>query len=232
MQNTTNDRAPRMPGRPRNRNDARTLLRSRPVQIALIAGTLLEASVVARGGQPHPQPEGPRPLAAVLALPPRVAELALEEQPAPDTSSRAARLAERYRSRGYRVSDRLASQIHEAAVDNGIDPALAFGLVRAESGFRNSATSNVGATGLTQLMPSTARWIEPGTSRSDLRDSETNLRIGFRYLSRLIHRYDGDTTLALLAYNRGPGTVDRLVRRGRDPDNGYADLVRGESRSR
>jgi soluble lytic murein transglycosylase-like protein len=219
--------APRMPVRPRLRNDARTLLRSRWVQAVLVAGTLGEALVISgglHGGRTRP--EAPRPLATVqVERAPKLTELQLG--PATPASPTARTLAERYRRKGYRVSDRLARQIHSAAVDNGIDPALAFGLVRTESGFRNSATSHVGATGLTQLMPATARWLEPGTTRSDLRDSETNLRIGFRYLRGLIRRYDGDTTLALLAYNRGPGTVDRLVRRGRDPDNGYADMVRG-----
>jgi soluble lytic murein transglycosylase-like protein len=226
MQRYENDHAPRLAQRPRLRNDARTLLRSRPVQLVLLMGGLLEAGMIAQ--RDAVADSSAETLTAMRAAPPRrLTELALARPAEVPAESRALRLARKYRRRGYPVSDRLARQIHAAAVDNGIDPALAFGLVRTESGFRNSATSHVGATGLTQLMPATARWLEPGTTRSDLRDSETNLRIGFGYLRSLIHRYDGDTTLALLAYNRGPGTVDRLVKRGRDPDNGYADMVRG-----
>ncbi|HET8657076.1 MAG TPA: lytic transglycosylase domain-containing protein [Longimicrobiaceae bacterium] len=134
-------------------------------------------------------------------------------------------LAAGYRAKGYPVTTTLARSIDEAAQANGIDPEVAFGLVRTESSFKNSATSNVGAIGLTQLMPATARWLEPGTTRNDLRDPETNLNLGFRYLRQLIDRYDGDTRLALLAYNRGPGTVDRVLKRGGNPDNGYADMV-------
>ena len=103
--------------------------------------------------------------------------------------------------------------------------------MKTESGFKNSATSHVGAIGLTQLMPATARWLKPGVTRSQLRDSETNLSIGFRYLRELIEKYDGDTELALLAYNRGPGTVDRVLKRGGNPDNGYADMVMGRRNS-
>lgn len=125
----------------------------------------------------------------------------------------------------YGISRDLAERIYDQATDAQINPDLAFGLVHAESSFRNSATSNVGAVGLTQLMPSTARWLEPGTSVRDLRDADTNLRIGFQYLKQLMDRYEGDSELALLAYNRGPGTVDRVLKAGGNPDNGYAELV-------
>lgn len=139
-----------------------------------------------------------------------------------------ARLARKYIRQGYEVPPSLATEIHETALEFDIDPSLAFGLVRAESSFRNSATSYVGAIGLTQLMPRTARWMEPGVTRKELRDPETNLRIGFKYLRYLLDKYEGDERLALLAYNRGPGTVDRVLRRGGNPDNGYVEKVMGE----
>lgn len=130
---------------------------------------------------------------------------------------------DRYQSLG--LDRELAEQIYDIAVENEIDPETAFGLVRTESEFKDHATSRVGALGLTQLMPATARWLRPGVEEGDLRDSETNLSIGFKYLNDLIEKYEGDIRLALLAYNRGPGTVDRVVARGEDPDNGYADAV-------
>ncbi|HEU0052202.1 MAG TPA: transglycosylase SLT domain-containing protein, partial [Longimicrobium sp.] len=57
-------------------------------------------------------------------------------------------------------------------------------------------------------------------------EPEANLRVGFRYLRQLIGKYD-DLQLALLAYNRGDGAVDRDLRRGRDPENGYTRAVLG-----
>jgi soluble lytic murein transglycosylase-like protein len=125
----------------------------------------------------------------------------------------------------YKISTSLAKNIYKAAVANNITPHTAFGLVRAESSFRTAATSPVGATGLTQLMPATARWLVPGTTRQQLKNPETNLRIGFKYLRSLIDKYDGDEKLALLAFNRGPGTVDKVLKRGGNPDNGYAEKV-------
>lgn len=119
----------------------------------------------------------------------------------------------------------LATEIHAAAEQEGIPARLAFGLVRTESSFKRTAVSPVGAVGYTQLMPATARLFEPGLRRRQLFDPATNLHVGFRYLHELMVRYNGDVRLALTAYNRGPDTVDRLVSRGRDPENGYADLV-------
>lgn len=128
-------------------------------------------------------------------------------------------------SRLYDVPVGLAVQIHKAASTEGIPSRLAFGLVRTESEFKRTAVSPVGAVGLTQVMPSTAKWFRKGTTRQDLFDSQTNLHIGFKYLHQLIDKYDGDVRLALTAYNRGPGVVDKLVKRGRDPENGYATKV-------
>jgi hypothetical protein len=139
------------------------------------------------------------------------------------------KLSAQFVQRGYRVSPELALSIHEAALRYEIDPKTAFGLVRAESGFRNTATSPVGAVGLTQLMPRTAAWMEPGVTREQLRNPDVNLDIGFKYLRYLKDKYNGNEDLALLAYNRGPGTVDRALRRGLNPDNGYAAFVRGEA---
>ena len=222
------------------RNDLGSLLRSRLVQGLLVAtaaaqGTAmgvkhhaqaapdLSAAMVA----PAPVAVAPAPkLSAPVAVPAKAARKVQAEKPA-SASDKARQLARKYSRKGYRVTPALALKIHSAAVANDIDPEIAFGLVRTESSFQNSATSYVGAVGLTQLMPATARWLEPGVTVKQLRNPDTNLDIGFRYLRQLIDDYEGDTDLALLAYNRGPGTVNRILKRGGDPDNGYADKVRG-----
>ncbi|HEX2210002.1 MAG TPA: lytic transglycosylase domain-containing protein, partial [Longimicrobium sp.] len=153
----------------------------------------------------------------------RDANVALAEEKTSDKDAVIKRNIERYKE--YTIPRDLAENIYDIALEENIDPDMAFGLVRTESAFKNSATSHVGAIGLTQLMPSTARWLKPGVTTRDLREPETNLRIGFKYLAELIEKYDGDKELALLAYNRGPGTVDRVLKRGGNPDNGYPDMV-------
>lgn len=185
----------------------------RPTTVQILAGVLLMAPaglMSMRGVQPVTRgTTAPIELAPIEAV---VSGVSAEQ--------RAATYA-----REYRIPTDLARKIYEAAVAHDIAPHTAFGLVRAESSFRTTATSPVGATGLTQLMPATARWLAPGTTRAELKDPRTNLQIGFKYLRQLIDKYDGNEELALTAFNRGPGTVDRLIKRGRNPDNGYAEKV-------
>lgn len=130
-------------------------------------------------------------------------------------------------ARRYGISMELASAIERAARAEGIETELAFRLVRVESAFRPNAESYAGALGLTQVMPATAEFLQPGITRAQLLDRDTNLRLGFRYLKDLLAVYDGDEEEALTAYNRGPGTVARIRGAGGDPANGYSDLVLG-----
>lgn len=125
----------------------------------------------------------------------------------------------------YNIAADLAAAIYDVALSEGVDPGLAFRLVRTESGFTQNAKSKVGAVGYTQVLPSTARLYEPGLTNKQLFDRSTNLRLGFRYLRDLLERYDGNLRLALLAYNRGPGRVQELLDAGRDPQNGYSTAV-------
>ena len=125
----------------------------------------------------------------------------------------------------YRIPADLATTIYDVALSEGIDPGLAFRLVKVESGFTQRAKSRAGAIGFTQVLPSTARLYEPGLTTEQLFDRDTNLRIGFRYLRDLLDRYPTNMSLALLAYNRGPGKVEELLGKGRDPQNGYATSV-------
>lgn len=129
-------------------------------------------------------------------------------------------------ARRYRISGELAQTIAESARAEGIDPELGFRLVHTESRFKPRARGRFGALGLVQLMPGTARGIDRSLrTEEQILDPENNLRVGFRYLRRLIGMYDGNVRLALLAYNRGENTVSRLLRRGQDPENGYSRRV-------
>lgn len=125
----------------------------------------------------------------------------------------------------YKIPGDLATSIFDIALAEGIDPELAFRLVKLESSFNERATSSVGAIGLTQLMLPTARFFDRGVTRDGLYERKTNLRIGFRYLRALIGEYKGNTKLALLVYNRGEVAVKKALDAGENPTNGYDRIL-------
>jgi soluble lytic murein transglycosylase-like protein len=125
----------------------------------------------------------------------------------------------------YQIPADLAADIYDIALSEGIDPALGFQLVKIESNFKSSAQSNMGALGYTQVQLATARFYQPGVTAKQLMERETNLRVGFRFLRDLMNKFDRDTRLALLAYNRGPARVSEILAQGGNPANGYSDAV-------
>ncbi|MEO5813840.1 MAG: transglycosylase SLT domain-containing protein [Gemmatimonadaceae bacterium] len=125
----------------------------------------------------------------------------------------------------YSIDAKLASTIVDVAQAEGIDPELAFRLVKLESDFKVRATSPVGAIGLTQLMPSTAKFYQKDITVQKLYNPNTNLRIGFRYLRGLVDEYDGNMKTALLVYNRGPVAVAKSRAQGDNPSNGYDRIL-------
>jgi soluble lytic murein transglycosylase len=103
----------------------------------------------------------------------------------------------------------LRREVAAAARDAGLDPAFIYGLIRQESRFVMDARSGVGASGLMQLMPSTAKWTAkkigvPYTPEL-LTDRDTNLRLGNAYLRLVLDDVGGSQPMAAAAYNAGPG---------------------------
>ena len=91
-----------------------------------------------------------------------------------------------------------------------LDPAYVYGLIRQESRFVMDARSSVGASGLMQVMPATARWTArkiglAGFTPDQLTDRDTNIAIGTGYLKLVLDDFGGSMPLAAAAYNAGPG---------------------------
>lgn len=96
----------------------------------------------------------------------------------------------------------------------GVDPNLAFAVMRSESAFAPSATSPVGARGLMQLMPHTAALVlkEKKIDPDRLYDPELNIRLGTKHLRELIDQYNGNLVAVIASYNAGSHNVNRWLK--------------------
>lgn len=96
----------------------------------------------------------------------------------------------------------------------GIDPSLAYAVMRAESSFAPAATSPVGARGLMQLMPQTAAMMlhEKKIVPERLYDPELNIRLGTKHLRELLDKYNGNETAVIASYNAGVSNVNRWLK--------------------
>lgn len=114
--------------------------------------------------------------------------------------------------------------------EHGLEEAWVYGLMRQESRFATKAKSNVGAAGLMQVMPSTAKWIARKMGMRDYRsalihDTEVNLKLGTYYMKNVLSSFDNSAVMASAAYNAGPGRARRW--RGDTPLEGaiYAEAI-------
>lgn len=107
-----------------------------------------------------------------------------------------------------------ADTIRAQAEANGLSPALVAAIIRQESAFDPRATSPVGAKGLMQLMPATAKETAERLDRrypaDGLYDPELSIELGTAYLSQLLKSFDGNVELAVAGYNGGPNRIRRL----------------------
>ncbi|WP_343638067.1 transglycosylase SLT domain-containing protein [Roseateles sp.] len=105
------------------------------------------------------------------------------------------------------------ADVFKQATAVGLDPAYVYGLIRQESRFMMDARSHVGAGGLMQVMPATAKWTAKKLGvefRPDmLHDRDTNLRLGTGYLKLVMDSFDGSQAMAAAAYNAGPNRPRR-----------------------
>jgi soluble lytic murein transglycosylase len=121
--------------------------------------------------------------------------------------------------------------VERESARNGLDPAWAYALIRAESAWQPDARSHANALGLMQLLPATGRrmarqldmtWHGSGM----LLDAQTNIRLGTRYLAQQLERFDGSPWLASAAYNAGPTPVQRwLAERGSLPADIFIETI-------
>ena len=104
----------------------------------------------------------------------------------------------------------FADQVRPVAREQSLDDAWVYGLMRQESRFITNAKSNVGASGLMQLMPATAKWVANKIGLKDfhqgkVNDTDVNVLLGTSYMRMVLESLDNHPVLASAAYNAGPG---------------------------
>lgn len=138
------------------------------------------------------------------------------------TARRSARIGATLIDRGYPIAD--------LPEGDGPDPALVHAIIRQESSFDRKAISRVGARGLMQLMPATAKMTAasidlPYRLGGLLSDPDYNMTLGRTYLGQMLDRFDGSYVMAIASYNAGPHRVDQWVKRNGDPRDPAVDII-------
>lgn len=108
----------------------------------------------------------------------------------------------------------FSDEVRTAAREQSVDDAWVYGLMRQESRFVTNARSTVGAAGLMQLMPATAKWVAKRIGLNDynhsqVHDPKINLTLGTSYMRMVMENLDQHPVLASAAYNAGPGRAKR-----------------------
>lgn len=124
-----------------------------------------------------------------------------------------------------------SEQVRPAASNQSLDDAWVYGLMRQESRFVTNAKSTVGASGLMQLMPATAKWVAKKIGLRDyhhgqVNDTEVNVLLGTSYMRLVMESLDNHPVLASAAYNAGPGRARKWRAADRELEGAvYAETI-------
>jgi soluble lytic murein transglycosylase-like protein len=177
---------------------------------------------------PSPEADSSSAVTAPLPIDPAVAR----EQQRQLKEQVHAHVAQRMTHAAPATHNKVAKTVLKESSAAGVDPLLVLALIHVESSFNPGARSRAGALGLMQVRVPTLReqLKRPRARRRDALNPQTNVQAGVRYFRRLLDTFDGATDLALMAYNAGPGRIQRLLARGSIPERfqAYSRKVKEE----
>jgi soluble lytic murein transglycosylase-like protein len=165
-----------------------------------IVGDLVAATNIARQVAGGVEAATTSPLSAIAKAPQKLATTAVEVAKAPRL------ITEAVKEQFFKKEVPFGSIIYQAAQKHDVPPELVAAVVQAESRFKPTARSPVGARGLMQLMPATGKWM----GARDLNNPTQNIQAGTKYLKYLNERFDGNQEKVIAAYNAGEGNVKRF----------------------
>ena len=132
---------------------------------------------------------------------------------------------------GIRFPTPFTSQVTKYSTKRSLEPAFVYGIIRRESAFNPQARSPVGARGLMQLMPATAKQVSKqlklrAPSRQDLYTPSFNINLGSKYIGDMLNKFNGHRALASAAYNAGPHRVNAwLPEKNELPADVWVDTI-------
>ena len=113
---------------------------------------------------------------------------------------------------------KYSEYIEKYSEEYNIDKYLVYAIIKAESNFKEDAKSTSNAIGLMQIMEATAfetaNKMDLNISEKDLFDPELNIKIGLKYFTSLLEKYNNNYNLAIIAYNAGIGNVEKWMQEG------------------
>lgn len=124
-----------------------------------------------------------------------------------------------------RVLTQLSISVQRYSQEYRVDPDMLIAIAFEESNFEPRAVSSAGAMGIMQVMPLWVDGLDFIHTRDDLLDIDQNVRAGAHIYREYLNLYRGNAQKALLAYNRGPGSILDSIEKGENPDNGYPSMV-------
>jgi soluble lytic murein transglycosylase len=161
----------------------------------------------------------------------------LEDRETPDEQAEFAALSKEITYWQARYPFPYFQEIQKWSLSRQLNPLLVTALMRQESMFQPKIKSVVGATGLMQVMPSTAAWIAPQIGMDmknlNLENPNDNIMLGTWYLDHTHQQYGNNSMLAIASYNAGPGNVAKWLRTmpKQDPDEFVEEIPFGETRN-
>ena len=113
---------------------------------------------------------------------------------------------------------KYSEYVEKYSKEYNIDPYMTYAIIKAESNFKPNAKSSSKAIGLMQIMEptavETAKKLELDIQEEGLYNPELNIQIGLKYFADLLDKYDGNYSIAIIAYNAGIGNVDKWIEAG------------------